>query len=347
MNGENVSIITIPKGDIPEELLPKVAEFMAYSKLEPGLSAEYFLDSLRRPITPEWNEKYGVYFSLAVKGDEVVGWGHFSFSKLDQFIPELYVKVHHRERRNGIGSQIIRELLERIPHQIQEITIPAMKEEFGSKFVQLKLGGQVIEEDMRGLLKLYDLDYETFSQELKQHDMSLERDGIKLEILGSKEIIEKNLIHDIVKLQEIAKLDGKPINWTFEKEKEKINEYLRMLDNSKRTEQIHDYILASFIETGEIVGMTHTARNFERNKLIAWHECTIVNPEFKHTSIQYSLIGYMLEYLRKNTEVTHWIVQNYYEDKLLQKTMENLGFDYFVTNLIHKVSRADWEIFLN
>lgn len=346
MNDDNVSIITTQKGDIPEELLPKVAEFMAYSRIEPGLSAEYFLDSLKRPITPEWNEKYGVYISLAVKDEEVIGWGHFSFSKIDQFTPELYIKVHHSERRKGIGSQMMRELLERIPHQIQEFMTPAMKEDFGSKFVQLKLGGQVIEEDVRGLLKLKGLDYEKISRELLPHEMFLENEGIMLEFLDSREIIERNLILAIVKLQEESKVDSKSFAWTSEMEKEKIEEYLRMLNNSKRTEQIHDYVLVSLIKTGDLIGVTHTARNFERNKLIAWHECTLVNPEFKHASILHSLIGRMLEHLRKNTEVTHWIVQNYNKDKLLQRTMENLGFEYFVTNLKHKVSRQDWECFL-
>ena len=147
MTKSDIEVITLQRDELPVEIRPELAKFMAYSKLEPGLSPEYFLDWLNRPLTEDWHEKYGVNVSLAIKNEKVVGWGHFSWSKKSEFTPELYVKLNHDEMRKGLGSQMIKELLERIPDYVKELTIPAMKEDFGSEFVQTRLNGKIIEED--------------------------------------------------------------------------------------------------------------------------------------------------------------------------------------------------------
>jgi hypothetical protein len=343
----DIKIVTAHKKDIPIDVRPSLAEFMAYSKLEPGLSPEFFLEGLNRPITEEWNEKYGVNISYALKDKIVVGWGHFSWSKKSEFTPELYVKMHHDEMRKGFSSLMIKELLERIPDNVQELTIPAMKEEFGSKFVQSRLKGSVIEEDRRGLLKVREVNSEEISQELNNFSEILKEEGIRIQFFSAEDIIKKNKLPVLVNLVEQMEERKSSIKWTKEREKEKVSEYERMLEASKRYETIHEYFLAIEEDDDEVIAYTHTGRNFERNKLLAWHQKTIVNPNKKGENIVSAILYHMLSHLHNQTEVTHWINQNMYKNEYLLKIFEKIGFEYFVTNLIHKVKRADWINYLN
>ena len=67
----------------------------------------------------------------------------------------------------------------------------------------------------------------------------------------------------------------------------------------------------------------------------------------KNENIGLLLILHMLKLLQNNTKVTHWIIQKMYNEDFLLKIFERAGFEYFVTNLIHKVKRDDWEKYLN
>jgi hypothetical protein len=347
MTKTGTKITTLHKREIPKVVLPELAKFMAYSKLEPGLSPEFFLDWLSRPITKEWKEKYGANISFALKENVVVAWGHFSWSKKSEFTPELYVKVHHGEMRKGIGSQMIRELLEKIPDYVQELTIPAMKEEFGSKFVQSKLNGKVIEEDRRGLLKVREVDYDETIHKIKAISKDLKKQGIRIQFFTVEDLINNNMLPSIVKLIEQNEIDFSLSNWTKDKETKKTLDYKKKIEASKRNESIHEYFLAIKGDNEEVIAYTHTARNFERNKLLAWHEKTIFDPNQKNETMGLLLIIHMLKLLQDNTKVTHWIVQNMYDDDFLLKIFEKAGFEYFVTNLIHRVKRKNWEQYLN
>ncbi len=342
-----IKITTIHKREIPNEVRPELAKFMAYSKLEPGLSPEFFLDQLNRPITKEWEEKYGANVSFALKENRVVAWGHFSWSKKDEFTPELYVKVHHDVMGKGIGSQMIRELLEKIPDYVQELTIPAMKEEFGSKFVQSKLNGKVIEEDRRGLLKVKEVDYTETFLAINEISDYVEKQGIRIKFFSFEDLINSNKLPSIVKLQELNETDFSLSNWTKGKEKQKVLDYENMIETTKRYETIHEYFLAIKEDNDEVIAYTHTARNFERNELVAWHEKTIFDPKQKNEITGLILILHMLMRLQDNTKVTHWIIQKMYDEEFLLNIFEKVGFEYFVTNLIHKVKRDDWETYLN
>ncbi|NPD89655.1 MAG: hypothetical protein HGN29_13145 [Asgard group archaeon] len=347
MATRDIKIITTHKGKIPNKVRPELAKFMAYSKLEPGLSPEFFFEWLNKPITKDWNEKYGINVSFAIKENIVVAWGHFSWSKKSEFTPELYVKVHHDEMRKGLGSQLIKELLERIPDYVQELTIPAMKEDFGSKFVQSKLNGKVIEEDRRGLLKVREVNHEDISQEMRKLSESLNKQRIRIQFSSAENLIKDGKLPSLVKLIEQVEKGFSSIKWTKERELEKVLEYKKMLNASKRNETIHEYFLAFEEDSEEIIAYTHTARNFERNKLLAWHEKTIIKPEQKDEIIVSALLHHMLNYLISQTEVTHWINQSMYNDEFLLKVFKKAGFKYFVTNLIHKVTREDWTRYLN
>lgn len=339
-------ITTLHKREIPSEVLPELAKFMAYSKLEPGLSPEFFLDWLNRPITKEWEENYGANISFALKENIVVAWGHFSWSKKSEFTPELYVKVQHSEMRKGIGSQMIRELLEKIPDYVQELTIPAMKEDFGSKFVQSKLNGKVIEEDRRGLLKVREVDFEETIHKINTMSEDLKKQGIRIQFFTVEDLINNNKLPSIVKLIEQNETGFSLSNWTNDMEKQKVFDYMKIIEASKRKESIHEYFLAIKEDNEEVIAYTHTARNFERNKLLAWHEKSMFDPNQKNETIGLLLILHMLKLLQNNTEVTHWIIQKMYDDDFLLKIFEKAAFEYFITNLIHKVKRDDWEKYL-
>ena len=347
MTKTGTEITTIHKREIPNEVLPELAKFMAYSKLEPGLSPEFFFDWLNRPITKEWEEKYGANVSFALKENKVVAWGHFSWSKRGEFTPELYVKVHNNEMRKGTGYQMIRELLEKIHEDVKELTIHEMKEDFGSKFVQSKLNGKVIEEDRRGLLKVEEIDYENTIQKINEISKDLKKQGIRIQFFSFEDLIGNNKIPSIVKLIEQNKAGFSLSNWTKDMETQRVSDYKKMIEASEIKETIHEYFLAIMEDNEEVIAYTHTARNFERNKLVAWHEKTLFDPNQRSESIGLILTLHMLKFLQNNTKVTHWILQNMYDDDFLLEVFERAGFEYFVTNLIHEVKRDDWELYLN
>ncbi|UCG36295.1 MAG: GNAT family N-acetyltransferase [Candidatus Bathyarchaeota archaeon] len=345
-----MSFITGEKSDIPTRLLPQLATLMAQladgEGKETGHSAEYFLERLGLPTPPE----YGSVIGLALIDNKTVGWGHLTWrkdGKRTRFSrPEMYIIIDPKERRKGYGTQMCRNLLEKVPPHIDVLDVPAMKSSSGARYVQTKLGGTVVDERKRGVLEIRQLQLEEVSQEAKRQRQLAEKLGFELRFMTHETIEQKVDFSAFVKMVAELESDDSLAEWTIEETTEKEEEYRTKLElEQKRESQFLQYVAVEK-ETGELAGYTQIVTNFERNKKQGWDSGNGVLARFRGIGLGLALNCQMLERLLRETEVTRWITENMYSSEYLLKMFTELGFEYYITNCIHEVTREAWEAFL-
>ena len=342
-----MTFITGEKSAIPTGLLPQVATIMAQladdEGKETGHSAEYFLERLGLPTRPE----YGSIVGLALIDSKPIGWGHLTWSKKGgQYPPEMYIIIDPKERRKGYGTQLCRDLLKKAPPQIDVLTVPAMKDSSGARYVQTKLGGTVVNEGKRAVLEIRHLQLEEVSQEAKRQRQLAEKLGFELRFMTHETIEQEIDFSAFVKMIAQLEKDDFVLEWTVEEATRREEEYGAMLKfEQKRESQFLCYVAVEK-ETGELAGFTQTVTNLERNKKQGWDRGNGILARFRGIELGLALNYQMLERLIRETEVTRWITENMYSSEYLMKMFAKLGFEYYITNCIHEVTRAAWEAFL-
>lgn len=346
----NVTFITGEKSDIPTGLLPQLATIMAQladdEGKETGHSAEYFLERLGLPTPHE----YGSIIGLALIDNELVGWGHLTWQKKgmewDKRGDEMYIIIDPKERRKGHGTQVCRNLLQKVPPQIDVLRVPAMKNSSGARYVQTKLGGIIVQERKRGVLKIRQFQLEKVSQEAERQRQLAEELGFELRFMTHETIEQEIDFSAFVKMVAQLKKDDFVAEWTVEEAMKQEEEYRAMLELQQKRESQFLHYVAVEKETGDLAGYTQTVTNFERNKKQGWDYGNGILARFRGIGLGLALNYQMLERLLRETEVTRWITENMYSSEYMLKIFTELGFEYYITNCIHEVKREAWEVFL-
>ncbi len=248
--------------------------------------------------------------------EKPMAWGHASFGSGKCLLSDVYCYVDPFYRNRGYGTKIIKTLLSLVPERVTEFSISAFDE--ASNYVERTFHSKVVNVEKRYAALIDKLDVVELQKLLPSNYQTNKFD---YHMLTTHDLAENQDMKEILRI----KYKGRK---NIDELMNKFHSYVMRAKKAMGTKQLIAYVKRN----GHVIAYSRVVHYFEKNTK------TAIKMEFGTVSHAYSEIENtlnvkLLEFLKKNTEVSHWIFGNLEENGFV---MEHFNTKYLYTVYTHK-----------
>ncbi len=278
--------------------------------------------------------------AIAVDEDNlVIGFGvifwNTMYDNLDRSWFRLYVSPE--ERRKGVGSRILKELVKSLPKEIKKVGADAPKHSPGEHFLQ-KFNRKHSYEEVIIMGDLEEVDLNDVEKEAKrQRELALSK-GYRIVRVDDGDYKSHFDEEEFVKIVEQIWNDMPKENLTEEDMNITVDRHQAIVERNKKAGQEYISFVAVHEESKKPVGYTTVAIN-KYQPAIAWQDDTGIIPEHRGNGLGLAVKYQSLLTLLKETKAKYWRTSSAQSNKYMHRINEILGHKVWQSEPVYEFER--------
>ena len=273
------------------------------------------------------------------KKNLVVGFGYIiwntMYENLDKSWFRLYVAP--KERRKGIGSRILKEMVKALPNEIKKVGADALKDSPGEYFLK-KFKEKHSYEEVIIIVDLDETVLKDVEQEAKKQREQVLSKGYLIVRVDDGDYKSHFDEEEFVKIVEQVWNDMPRENLTEEDMNITVERYQAMQERNKKAGQEYISFVAVHEETKKPVGYSTFAIN-KYQPSIAWQDDTGIIPEHRGNGLGLAIKYQSLLTLLKETKARYWRTSSAQSNKYMHRINEILGHKVWQSEPVYEFER--------
>ena len=307
----NARIITSPREEIPIKYLTELFVLMQNNHEEIRFYEAPKIDFYKKSwIIGTSVCKKTIWSIVMNSSDKVIGYGYFSWNIKYDNLDSGYFWIHvtKEERRKGVGTSILKELVQQIPNQITTIVTDIFEKTDGIPFIQT-LKTEKSYQNIKSSSNLSEFNPEQVKEEAKKQKSKALENGYEMIFIENMDHILHVHLPQYIKMVEEIWNDMPLEELSYEKEVVTIERYQEMLQREHLLGNKHFTYALIHKETNSPVGLTSTLI-YNALPSIAYQKDTGVLKPHRGHGLGLALKYQMLDKLLSETQAKHWTTGN-------------------------------------
>ena len=273
------------------------------------------------------------------KNNMVIGFGYIiwntKYENLDRSWFRIYVAP--KERRKGVGSEILKEMVKALPNEIKKVGADALKDSPGEYFLQ-KFKEKNCYEEVIIIVDLEEAVLKDVEKEAKkQREQALSK-GYRIVRVDDGDFKSYFDEEEFVKIVEQVCNDMPREELTEEDMNITVERHQAIIERNKKSGQEYISFVAMHEETEKPVGYTTFTTN-KYQPAIAWQNDTGIISEHRGNGLGLAIKYQSLLTLLKETKVKYWRTSSAQSNKYMHRINEILGHKVWQSELVYEFER--------